>query len=49
MGRNLAMGFVEPAYAAEATALSIDLIGRRYPASVTQACLYDPDNLRVRA
>ncbi|MEM8742028.1 MAG: aminomethyltransferase family protein, partial [Pseudomonadota bacterium] len=48
LGRNLAMGFVTPTCAAEATALSIDLIGTRHPAKVTQPCLYDPDNLRVR-
>ncbi|MEM9199562.1 MAG: glycine cleavage T C-terminal barrel domain-containing protein [Pseudomonadota bacterium] len=48
LGRNLAMGFVTPTCAAEATALSVDLIGTRRPAKVTQPCLYDPDNLRVR-
>ena len=47
--RNIAMGFVESAQAAPGTALEIGILGTRYAAEVTQAPIYDPENLRMRA
>jgi dimethylglycine dehydrogenase len=49
VGKNIAMGFVEPAFAAEGTALMVEVIGVPTPATVVPECLYDPENLRVRA
>lgn len=47
--KNIAMGFVEPAFAAEGTRLMVEVIGQPTPATVVPECLYDPENLRVRA
>jgi dimethylglycine dehydrogenase len=49
VGKNIAMGFVEPAFAAEGTALMVEVIGVPTQATVVPECLYDPENLRVRA
>jgi dimethylglycine dehydrogenase len=48
VGKNLAMGFVDPACGAIGTELSIDLVGQRFPVKVTADCLYDPENKRMR-
>jgi dimethylglycine dehydrogenase len=47
VGRSIAMGFVEPAYAPEGTALMVEVIGQPTPATVVPECLYDPENLCV--
>lgn len=47
--KNLAMGFVEPAYAGIGTPLKIDSVGGRVPALVCEPCQYDPGNERVRS
>lgn len=49
VGRNLAMGFVEPGFAAVGTALAVDVIGAPVPAEVIHACPFDPRNERVRS
>jgi dimethylglycine dehydrogenase len=49
VGRNIAMGFVEPAFAAEGTRLTVEVIGEPIFAVVVPECLYDPGNARVRA
>jgi dimethylglycine dehydrogenase len=49
VGKNIAMGFVKPANAAVGTRLMIEVIGAPTPATVVPGCLYDPDNLRLRA
>jgi len=46
--RNLAMGFLDPAYATGDTEFSVDLIGQRFPAHVVADCLYDPGNELMR-
>jgi glycine cleavage system aminomethyltransferase T len=43
------MGFVEPTFASEGTKLMVEVIGQPTPATVVPECLYDPENLRVRA
>ena len=49
VGKNIAMGFVEPDCAAEGSDLFVDVIGTAVAAKVTQPCLYDPENTLVRA
>ncbi|MEM0944653.1 MAG: aminomethyltransferase family protein, partial [Pseudomonadota bacterium] len=49
VAKNLAMGFVDPAQAAEGTEMDIDLLGKRFGARVIAPCQYDPENARVRA
>lgn len=49
VGKNIAMGFVEPGFAAAGTHLMVDVIGVPTSATVVPECLYDPENLRVRA
>ncbi|MDU8910638.1 FAD-dependent oxidoreductase [Aestuariicoccus sp. MJ-SS9] len=48
-GRNIAMGFVRPELAGVGSALSVDVTGAPVAATVTDPCLFDPENLRVRA
>jgi dimethylglycine dehydrogenase len=49
VGKNIAMGFVEPAFATEGTRLMVEVIGEPISAVVVPECLYDPGNERVRA
>lgn len=49
VGKNIAMGFVEPAFAAEGTRMTVDVIGVPTLATVVPECLYDPENRRTRA
>jgi dimethylglycine dehydrogenase len=49
VGKNIAMGFVEPAFAVEGTRLMVEVIGEPISAVVVPECLYDPGNERVRA
>ena len=42
VGKNLAMAFVDPEFAAPGTALDLLLLGRLTPAEVCAPCLYDP-------
>ncbi|MEO0937804.1 MAG: FAD-dependent oxidoreductase [Pseudomonadota bacterium] len=47
-GLNIAYAFLEPALAAEGTALTIDICGTLTPATVAPACAYDPAMQHVR-
>ena len=49
VAENLAMAFVDPALAADGTALDVLLLGAPVPARIVAAGRYDPDNARVRA
>jgi len=49
VGRNIAMGFVEPACAKLGTELTVDVVGTPSSAVVCEGCLYDPANERVRS
>jgi len=42
VSKNIAMAFVDPACAAEGTALAVDVIGEPQPATVVAPGLYDP-------
>ncbi len=52
VGENLAMGFIDPAYAASDAQpprrLEVLVLGDRIPARVVPPCRYDPTNTRVR-
>ena len=48
-GKQIAMGFVRPDYAAEGTELSVRMLGEKYPARVVIDSPYDPENARARA
>ena len=45
--KNLALAFVDPAVSEIGQSLSVELLGRAWPAKVTQLCQFDPGNLRV--
>ena len=47
--QNRAFAFVNPDIASIGTELSIGILGERYNARVSEFCVYDPENLRVRA
>ena len=49
VGKNLALGFVDPALADLGTQLNVDITGDTFAAVVADECLYDPDYERVRA
>lgn len=44
VNKNLAMAYIDPEKANVGTDLSVFLIGHRIPATVVDACLYDPDH-----
>ncbi len=48
VGKNIAMGFIDPAYASIGTKLIVEVIGEPIAAEVVEDCLYDPENLLVR-
>lgn len=47
-GKNLAMGFVDPEYAADGTVLGVEILGNVYPSKLGPGCQYDPENGLVR-
>lgn len=49
VGKNIALGFVDPAFADIATRLQVEVIGEPVAAEVVAECLYDPENNLVRA
>ncbi len=49
MNTNIAMGYVDPAYAEVGTELAIDIIGVRSPAVVRAEPMFDPAHERPRA
>jgi dimethylglycine dehydrogenase len=48
VGRNIAMGFVDPEFAGVGTKLGVDITGEIFAAAIAEECLYDPANERVR-
>jgi len=48
IGKNIALGFVEPTYAAPGTTFDVDILGQRTQATVVTSPLYDPKSLNVR-
>ncbi len=48
VGKNLAMGFVEPQFSDLGTDLEVDIIGQAVPATICEQCQYDPDNVLMR-
>ena len=48
-GKNLAMAFIEPAFAAVGTALEVEILGQACPALVGEECHYDPGFMRPRS
>lgn len=49
IGRNVALAYLPPALAAPGTRMEIESFGRRVPAVVERAPLWDPEGRRVRA
>jgi dimethylglycine dehydrogenase len=49
VGRSLALGYVRPEAAEVGTAIEIEILGERRPATVIPASPWDPDNRRLRA
>ena len=47
-GLNLAMGFVDPAFSAPGTQMTLDLLGDQVPADVIPPSPFDPDMTRPR-
>ncbi|HQY42714.1 MAG TPA: FAD-dependent oxidoreductase [Paracoccaceae bacterium] len=48
VGKNLAMGFIDPQFAAIGTELAVEVIGQPIAAEVVADCLYDPENTLPR-
>ncbi|MEE4239573.1 MAG: FAD-dependent oxidoreductase [Anderseniella sp.] len=48
LGRNLAMGFVDPGFADIGTRIEVEVIGEPVAAVVCEPCQYDPGNALVR-
>lgn len=49
VNKNLAMGFVDAAFAGIGQELHVEVIGEPVPARVCEPCRYDPENARVRS
>jgi dimethylglycine dehydrogenase len=49
LGKSLAIGYVEPAFAAVGTGLLIEVLGERKPATVLVESPFDPDNAHLKA
>ena len=47
--KNIAYAYVESDALAENTQLAVGILGERYSSSVSASCLFDPDNLRIKA
>jgi len=48
VGKNLAMGFVNPDCSESGSQFGVEILGETIPAVVCDACLYDPENDQVR-
>lgn len=48
VGKNLAMGFVEPEFSGLGTDLEVEIVGQAVPATVCEQCQYDPENRLMR-
>ena len=49
VNKNIAFAFIEPQFTSVGTSVEVGILGTRYAASVSDVCLYDADNERVRA
>src|SRR5690606_35265755 len=49
LGKSLALAMVRPDVAEPGTALEIEILGRRHPATVIPESPYDPENERLRS
>ena len=49
INKNIAYAFVSPQIANIGTQVSVQILGDRYPAVVTETCLYDPANELVKS
>ena len=49
VNKNIVMGFVDPAFASDATEMNVDIVGEAYPARVVADSVFDPSNERVRS
>jgi len=47
--KNIAYAFVEPELSEKGTNIEVEILGQKYPAVVTESCLYDPENNLVRS
>ena len=48
-GLNLAYAFMDPAFAAPGTEVSVDILGEAFAARIIESGPYDPDHSRMRA
>ena len=49
VNNNIAYAFVEPQLSEVGTEIKVEILGVKYPAVVTETCLYDPKNELVRS
>ena len=49
VGKNLAMGFIEPGYSKIGSTFEVEIVGRTFTAEACTGCLYDPEYTRVRS
>jgi dimethylglycine dehydrogenase len=49
IGKSLALGMVTPGLDAIGTQLEVEILGKRYPATVIIESPYDPENEKLRA
>ncbi|NNG03977.1 MAG: FAD-dependent oxidoreductase [Inquilinus sp.] len=49
VGKSLALAYVRPDAAAPGSALEVEILGRRFPATVIPESPYDPENASLRA
>ena len=47
-GRNIALAFIEPDYAAIGTAVTVDVLGIKTPATIDAPVMFDPENSRLK-
>lgn len=48
VNKNIAYAFVEPKLSEIGTEIAVEILGKKYPAVVTETSLYDPENSLVR-
>ncbi len=46
--QSIAIGYVQPRFSTVGTPLQIEILGKRYPATVVRESPYDPDNAQLR-
>ena len=49
VGKSLALAYVKTAHGAPGTRLEVEILGKRYPATVIEESPWDPGNARLRA